>query len=46
MKFSYYPGCSLEHTAKPYDQSVRAVFKKLSAKSQLNGFPFSGNFQD
>jgi len=29
MEFAYYPGCSLEYTAKPYDQSVREVFKKL-----------------
>jgi len=29
MEFAYYPGCSLETTGKPYDQSVRAVFKAL-----------------
>ena len=29
MKYAYYPGCSLETTGKPYDQSVRAVFKAL-----------------
>jgi heterodisulfide reductase subunit B len=29
LKFSYYPGCSLESTAKEYDQSVRAVAKML-----------------
>ncbi|MBM3324621.1 MAG: disulfide reductase [Calditrichaeota bacterium] len=29
MEFAYYPGCSLEHTGKPYDQSVREVFKAL-----------------
>ncbi len=27
--YAYYPGCSLEHTASPYDQSVREVFKAL-----------------
>lgn len=27
--YAYYPGCSLEHTASPYDQSVREVFKTL-----------------
>jgi heterodisulfide reductase subunit B len=32
MKYAYYPGCSLEHTAKPYDQSVREVFKKLNVE--------------
>ena len=29
LKFSYYPGCSLESTAKEYDQSVRAVANVL-----------------
>ncbi|RPH94625.1 disulfide reductase [candidate division KSB1 bacterium] len=29
MEFAYYPGCSLEYTAKPYDQSTREVFKAL-----------------
>lgn len=29
MKASYYPGCSLEGTAKPYDHSSRAVCKFL-----------------
>ncbi len=29
MKLSYYPGCSLEGTALDYDQSVRAVCRKL-----------------
>ena len=29
LKFSYYPGCSLESTAKEYDQSVRAVAEML-----------------
>lgn len=28
--YAYYPGCSLEHTASPYDMSVRAVFKALN----------------
>lgn len=28
-EYAYYPGCSLEHTASPYDKSVRAVFKAL-----------------
>src|SRR5512140_1514252 len=27
--FAYYPGCSLEHTAAPYDKSIREVFKVL-----------------
>jgi heterodisulfide reductase subunit B2 len=30
MEFAYYPGCSLEYTGKPYDQSVREVFKALN----------------
>jgi len=29
LKFSYYPGCSLESTAKEYDQSIREVAKIL-----------------
>jgi heterodisulfide reductase subunit B len=29
MEYSYFPGCSLESTAVPYDKSVRAVFRKL-----------------
>jgi len=29
MEYAYYPGCSLEYTAKPYDHSVREVFKAL-----------------
>ena len=31
-KFSYYPGCSLESTAKEYDQSIRAVAKILDVE--------------
>ena len=29
LRYGYYPGCSLEATAKEYDQSVRAVARKL-----------------
>jgi heterodisulfide reductase subunit B2 len=29
MKYACFPGCSLEYTAKPYDRSVREVFKAL-----------------
>ncbi len=32
IKYSYYPGCSLESTAKEYDQSVRAVAKILDVE--------------
>jgi heterodisulfide reductase subunit B len=32
MEFAYYPGCSLEATGKPYDMSVREVFKALDVK--------------
>ncbi len=28
-EYAYYPGCSLESTGKPYDISIRAVFRKL-----------------
>lgn len=29
MKYTYYPGCSLEASAKSYDESARFVFKAL-----------------
>lgn len=29
MKFTYYPGCSLESTAKEYDQSTRQICRAL-----------------
>jgi heterodisulfide reductase subunit B len=29
LQYAYYPGCSLEHTASPYDKSIRAVFQML-----------------
>ncbi len=29
LQYAYYPGCSLEHTASPYDKSIRAVFQAL-----------------
>jgi heterodisulfide reductase subunit B2 len=29
MDYAYYPGCSLETAASPYDKSVREVFKTL-----------------
>ena len=29
LQYAYYPGCSLEHSASPYDKSVRAVFQEL-----------------
>jgi heterodisulfide reductase subunit B2 len=29
-KYSYYPGCSLEVSCKPYDDSVKAVFAALN----------------
>jgi len=32
MKFSYYPGCSLEGTALDYDQSVREICKILDVE--------------
>lgn len=34
MKFSYYPGCSLDSTAKEYDMSVHAVCKELGVELQ------------
>ena len=32
MKFSYYPGCSLDSTAKEYDMSVHSVCKELDVE--------------
>lgn len=29
LEYAYYPGCSLEHSASPYDKSIRAVFNAL-----------------
>ena len=29
MRYAYYPGCSLHSTAKEFDHSLRAVFKRL-----------------
>ncbi len=29
MKYGYYPGCSLSHSARPYDQSARAIAEPL-----------------
>jgi len=29
MEYLYYPGCSLETSGKPYDESLRAVFRVL-----------------
>jgi len=32
MEFAYYPGCSLEHTGKPYDTSIRSAFARLGVE--------------
>ncbi len=32
MKYAYYPGCSLEASAKEYDVSARAVFRALGSE--------------
>jgi heterodisulfide reductase subunit B len=32
MKYTYYPGCSCEHSAKMYDSSTRAVYEALGAE--------------
>ncbi len=32
MKVSYYPGCSLEHSARDYDESIRAVAALLDVR--------------
>src|SRR3990170_4251146 len=30
MEIGYYPGCSLESTAKEFDLSIRAIFKQMN----------------
>lgn len=32
MKYSYYPGCSCEHSSSMYDTSARAVYENLGAE--------------
>ena len=32
MEYAYYPGCSLEHTGRPYDTSIRTAFAALGVK--------------
>jgi heterodisulfide reductase subunit B len=32
MEYLYYPGCSLESGGKPYDESLRAVFRALGVQ--------------
>ena len=32
LRYAYYPGCSLESSAKEYDASVRLVFKHLGVE--------------
>ncbi|MDW8129508.1 MAG: CoB--CoM heterodisulfide reductase iron-sulfur subunit B family protein [Bryobacterales bacterium] len=32
MEYLYYPGCSLEGAARPYDESLRAVFRALGLR--------------
>ena len=32
MRYTYYPGCSLEHSSKMYDTSTRAVYETLGAE--------------
>ncbi|MEE9474305.1 MAG: CoB--CoM heterodisulfide reductase iron-sulfur subunit B family protein [Candidatus Hydrothermarchaeaceae archaeon] len=44
MKFAYYPGCSLESTAKEYDMSMREVFKALGIElSELEDWNCCGS---
>lgn len=37
MDYLYYPGCSLESAGKPYDESLRAVFRALGVKLEELG---------
>ena len=32
LRYAYYPGCSLESTGKPYNESIRATFKALEVE--------------
>jgi len=32
MDYTYYPGCSLTHSSRPYDMSTRAVFQRLGLR--------------
>ena len=32
MRYAYYPGCSLQESAKEFDVSVRAVMERLGAE--------------
>lgn len=32
MRYTYFPGCSLEAVGKPYDLSLRAVFRRLGVE--------------
>ncbi len=32
LRYAYYPGCSLESTGKPYDESIREIFKALDVE--------------
>lgn len=43
MEYTYYPGCSLEASAKGYDESVRFVFRTLGQKLvELEGWNCCG----
>jgi heterodisulfide reductase subunit B len=44
LKYSYYPGCSLESTAKEYDLSIREVAKRLDIElNELEGWSCCGS---
>lgn len=43
MKYSYYPGCSLEGTAQEYDAATRALFSALDCElDELSGWTCCG----
>lgn len=42
-EYTYYPGCSIKGTARPYESSLLAVFKKLDMKlNELNDWSCCG----
>jgi len=43
MKYAYYPGCSLEATAREYDASTRAALAALGLEvEELHGWNCCG----
>src|SRR3990172_4380513 len=44
MRYAYYPGCSLESTAREYDVSLRAVCRELGIElEEIHGWVCCGS---